>query len=244
MFNPEYLLKTTLDHFTEHVKGILHPSLFEQVMQQIGVKIGRKLASKSLLSARHSGVLQQEAYSSYLGWLRSSIKWIDPVATNKLASTINIDVPLCPFGDIPEKNPAFCHIEAGILGGVAGDHFGHAKVSICRGAGCPPANCRLTIHLEQTPDSYLAHGPSFPLENENPTHIACSSMEEGILAQLSLRERQTLKLIGEGLSDKEIATALNLSVRTVEGHTARIKDKMGTRSRGNLIRLAIHINKK
>lgn len=48
---------------------------------------------------------------------------------------------------------------------------------------------------------------------------------------LSEREREVLILLAQGLSNKEIAQRLYLSVRTVEGHLANIYGKLGIHSR-------------
>ncbi|MCQ3977464.1 MAG: DNA-binding response regulator [Anaerolineae bacterium] len=48
---------------------------------------------------------------------------------------------------------------------------------------------------------------------------------------LSEREREVLILLARGLSNKEIAQRLYLSVRTVEGHLANIYSKLGVHSR-------------
>lgn len=47
---------------------------------------------------------------------------------------------------------------------------------------------------------------------------------------LSLRELDIIKLITKGSSNKEIATRLDLSVKTVEGHKTKIYKKLGVRS--------------
>jgi DNA-binding NarL/FixJ family response regulator len=52
---------------------------------------------------------------------------------------------------------------------------------------------------------------------------------------LTKRERDVLGRIAKGLSNKEIANALNLSVRTIESHRSSIRDKTGG---GNAIALA------
>jgi DNA-binding CsgD family transcriptional regulator len=55
---------------------------------------------------------------------------------------------------------------------------------------------------------------------------------------LSLRELELLGLVGRGLSDKEIALELTISLATVHSHLDRIRDKTGRRRRPELIRLA------
>jgi DNA-binding NarL/FixJ family response regulator len=48
--------------------------------------------------------------------------------------------------------------------------------------------------------------------------------------ELSEREREVLQLLAEGSGTKEIATQLNISVKTVETHRKHIMDKLGMRS--------------
>ena len=55
-------------------------------------------------------------------------------------------------------------------------------------------------------------------------------------AQLSPREREVLGLIVEGLTNKEIGRALELSPRTVETHRANLFAKLGAESLAQLIR--------
>jgi DNA-binding NarL/FixJ family response regulator len=56
------------------------------------------------------------------------------------------------------------------------------------------------------------------------------------LAALSDRERHVLRLVGQGLSTREIATELELSIKTVETHYAHIKRKLGLRNSRELTR--------
>lgn len=56
---------------------------------------------------------------------------------------------------------------------------------------------------------------------------------------LTEREDQVLKLIAEGLSSREIATALTIAPKTVERHRANILGKLGMRDRTQLTRYAI-----
>ena len=65
------------------------------------------------------------------------------------------------------------------------------------------------------------------------------AVDDDPTAILTRREREMLFLIGEGLSNKEIAEALVLSVKTVEAHRANLSRKLNVRSRAGLMRLAM-----
>jgi DNA-binding NarL/FixJ family response regulator len=56
---------------------------------------------------------------------------------------------------------------------------------------------------------------------------------------LTLREREVLHLVGQGLSRTEIAQQLGVSPRTVETHRENIKGKLGLRSHAELVRYVI-----
>jgi two-component system response regulator NreC len=57
--------------------------------------------------------------------------------------------------------------------------------------------------------------------------------------RLSAREREILKLLAEGLTVKEIASRLNLSVKTVDVHKYNLMRKIDVHDRSELIRYAI-----
>jgi len=54
--------------------------------------------------------------------------------------------------------------------------------------------------------------------------------------RLTWRERETVELVAEGLSNKAIAARLGVSVRTVEGHLNHVFTKLGVESRTELVR--------
>jgi DNA-binding NarL/FixJ family response regulator len=56
---------------------------------------------------------------------------------------------------------------------------------------------------------------------------------EDPLAQLSPRERETLALVAEGLSNKAIAARLYVTERTVEAHVKQVFLKLGLRTTGD-----------
>jgi len=55
--------------------------------------------------------------------------------------------------------------------------------------------------------------------------------EGGLVEPLSEREGEVLRWLGQGLTNKDIAQTLMLSVRTVEAHLRNIYGKLGVRSR-------------
>jgi two-component system, NarL family, response regulator NreC len=48
-----------------------------------------------------------------------------------------------------------------------------------------------------------------------------------------------MALLGEGLTNSEIASELHLSVRTVESHRSHIQQKTGQSTRAELVRYAL-----
>lgn len=56
---------------------------------------------------------------------------------------------------------------------------------------------------------------------------------------LSVREQELLRLFGRGLSNEEIAAAVNLSELTVRNHRCRTMAKLGLRTSAELIRYAL-----
>jgi DNA-binding NarL/FixJ family response regulator len=61
----------------------------------------------------------------------------------------------------------------------------------------------------------------------------------GAFAALTAREREVMRLLAEGRSNKEIGSTLTISTKTVETHRARIMSKLHLRSINELVRYAI-----
>jgi len=79
------------------------------------------------------------------------------------------------------------------------------------------------IRLDQTNREVVAH-----------RHIVNARM-----AALTPREREVMRLIVAGHSNKEVARQLELSTRTIETHRGHIMEKTGAHSLADLIALAI-----
>jgi DNA-binding NarL/FixJ family response regulator len=66
-----------------------------------------------------------------------------------------------------------------------------------------------------------------------------ADVTETPLDQLSTREREILKLIAEGNSNRNVAEMLTISVKTVETHRANIMSKLEVHDVTGLVRMAI-----
>jgi ATP/maltotriose-dependent transcriptional regulator MalT len=90
--------------------------------------------------------------------------------------------------------------------------------------GAAPLAARVRGRLRELGASRIPRGPR-PSTRANP-------------AGLSRREVEVLELVGEGLSNPQIAERLVLSARTVEHHVASARRKLGAASRGEAAREA------
>ena len=59
-----------------------------------------------------------------------------------------------------------------------------------------------------------------------------------VKGELSERETEVMRLIAQGFTNKEISAQLGVSVKTVETYKARSMEKLGLRSRVDIVRLA------
>ncbi|MES9949806.1 MAG: response regulator transcription factor [Candidatus Thiodiazotropha sp.] len=62
------------------------------------------------------------------------------------------------------------------------------------------------------------------------------------LARLTPREHEVMVMVTNGKANKEIASSLGVSAKTVEAHRARVMEKMQANSLAELVRMAISAN--
>ena len=72
-------------------------------------------------------------------------------------------------------------------------------------------------------------------------HGGKSAAGEEPFETLTARQREVLQLIAEGLSTKEIAARLDLSVKTVETHRTELMERLGIHGIAGLVRYAIRV---
>ena len=117
------------------------------------------------------------------------------------------------------------------------DHEEYVRQSVKAGAqgylrkDSSPAELRSAIRAVYEGASFFgaaaARSLSSALEEQSP------------LATLTPRERDVLVEVAKGASNKEIASHLNISVRTVESHRDALTKKLGIRGAASLTRFAI-----
>jgi two-component system response regulator NreC len=83
---------------------------------------------------------------------------------------------------------------------------------------------------------YLSPGVTGVVVRDYVQHLGAG---DGGIAGLSPREREVLQLVAEGLTTKDIAAKLHISVKTVETHRKQIMDKLEIRSVAELTKYAV-----
>jgi two-component system, NarL family, response regulator DevR len=128
-----------------------------------------------------------------------------------LAKTVLIDM-------VEDETIFMKAIRAGVAGYLLQDASALDVVAAVRAvhggeAVCPPSLCMALFKHVAT------------LAGATPVPVAKAA------TRLTRRERQLVPLIGQGLTNKEIASQLNLSEKTVKNHIHRILQRMGVMDR-------------
>lgn len=85
----------------------------------------------------------------------------------------------------------------------------------------------------------LVLDPEIAYEAVRPEPVRGPASGSGRYDSLTDREKQVLKLVAEGQSNKDIANLLDISVKTAMSHREHLMDKLGLHSRTELIHFAI-----
>lgn len=116
---------------------------------------------------------------------------------------------------------------------------GQVKAALRQGAAgiltrqAEPQELGLALRAVEKQQVYISPAVShLLLDRRDATRVEDS-------AQLTLRQRQVLTLIGKGRSTKEIAQLLGVSVKTVETHRARLMQTLGLYGTNALMRVAL-----
>ena len=151
--------------------------------------------------------------------------------------------------------PARAHISKKlhqILGSAAATRVGSAFDDVFK-TGEPLSNIKLTAQLPAR--SGIGHWIEdyYPIKNTSGKVVQVGAIVLEVSTknrigqpptsltrhQLSFRERQVIRLVAEGKPNREIATVLGISVRTVETYRARMMLKLDLHSIADVARYAV-----
>jgi RNA polymerase sigma factor (sigma-70 family) len=98
-----------------------------------------------------------------------------------------------------------------------------------------------SIELEQAIHTVMRGEPYISPETAQNTILQQrkGATKRDLLATLSPRQREVLRLIAEGSTTKQIAQELKISVKTVETHRAQLMERLGIHDVAGLVRYAI-----
>jgi DNA-binding NarL/FixJ family response regulator len=97
------------------------------------------------------------------------------------------------------------------------------------------------VHLIAAIEALSQHRPYFTWRASEALLDLLRDAPDGTQSEgvLTSREREVVKLIAEGFSNKTAALHLKVSIKTVESHRATAMRKLGTSSTADLVRYAV-----
>lgn len=102
--------------------------------------------------------------------------------------------------------------------------------------GAEPAELELALQAVMRGETYLTPAVSKQVVQD---YLHGCGMQADPLRDLTPRQREILQLIAEGNSTKEIASKLNLSIKTVETHRGELMNRLNIHEIAGLVRYAI-----
>lgn len=190
---------------------ILHPDPATRHALAVLFRLDGFVATVSTGSGRfHAAMARRPPDAVILGQRRAGGDWLEDL---KRFRVVQRAVPVFVLADA-------LHVEDVVLAMKAGatDVF------------TSPLDC--TRLLRAVRES-LRHDQARPGLREHATPFA----EAAIFAELTPRERDVLRLVSGGQSNKEAGRSLGISPRTIEVHRARVIEKLGARNTADLLRI-------
>jgi len=199
------------DHamFREGVRALLEKSLDMEVVAEA---VDGRDAIQKCRQLEPDVVLMDVAMPG-LGGLEATLEIKSALPKTKILALTQYD----------DREYVFRFLKAGAAGYVLKKAAGHELVSAIRAA----YGGGLFLHPDVTPAVIHAYLQKEEIFNQDPYEL------------LSDREKQILKLIAEGMSNKQIADLLCISVKTVMGHRSHVMEKLNLHTRTELVKFAI-----
>ena len=222
-------------------------------MARIGIPVARAARTITLMSVRVlvvdpqpffceslASALQEDERLEVVGWTA------DPHDAGRLLSSLGPDVILCELEFA--TTPAFGLLPRGdgpkvivLTRGHEGDAL--LPVAAAGAAGCIGHDIGVGDLCGLVADAGDGRFVVNPMRLGAALRRAASGAPASEVTadpiDLTLREREILALLSEGLDNDAIATRLHLSTHTVRTHVANILRKLGVRSRAEAARVAL-----
>jgi len=143
-------------------------------------------------------------------------------ATREIKKKHKDDIKILVLSQYDDSEYVSRFLEAGVAGYILKKAVGNDLISALRAVAAGGSYLYPTI-ASRVVESYLSKK---------------SPKVTDPLQQLTAREQQVLKLIAEGLTNKDIAQALDISVKTVVAHQTNLSEKLDIHTRAGLIKFA------
>lgn len=215
----------------------LDPLVLQGMVRDVGAQLGRQALCEYCLTRHTGGRLNGYTWAECLKEIGEQFGWTLRVAVES-EGVIRVTVLGCDVAESDEPGLHLCEFGSGLFGGAMAEAIGDVKVCVSRCSETPPLSCAFAIYYRESEETLAAPGVVYPRIDDPAARSAGEPPDGRPGARLTAREMQVLRHIARGLPDKEIATALDLSVRTVENHAAQIRKKLRVGSRVALVRFA------
>lgn len=145
---------------------------------------------------------------------RSQIELNDIVALREISQSCKLFV----LADHPNNDEGTALLKLGISG------YGHSYMAASKFKEAVKVTCAGGMWIGQKLLQHLIQGVASSEESQQ-------QLNEEIVGSLTQREREITEKVAQGLSNSEIASALDIAERTVKAHLTSIYEKTATRSR-------------
>lgn len=213
--------------------------MLQAMVREVGAQLGRQAVSEYCQMRQAGGWPKGYTWAECLKEIGGQFGWTLRVAVES-EGVIRIRVLDCRFAESDESGSYLCEFGSALFGGAMAEAIGDVKVCASECSETAPLHCAFAIYYRESEESMAASGVVYPRMSDPAVPLVEEPVRGGLGARLTARETQVLQLIAHGLPDKEIAESLQLSVRTIENHAARVRKKLRVGNRAALVRLAFH----
>ena len=136
------------------------------------------------------------------------------------------------------RESSLSHLRLGETLATVEAHLPPEQVAYLRAEGAASSPATALTEARAILQQITANPPRTPRSSRSPSSAEQTTVVPALVEKLTPRERDVLPLLGQRLSDAEIAEQLFIGVRTAEFHVANIMGKLGASSRREAIATA------